>query len=89
MRKLRTLLVSAFVLAAALAGTAVLARASVHVPFTVTVNGSTDVTYQHLTAGQVVYRGGAAERVVNVAGHAVRFSPALTGPSGTVYQFST
>jgi len=65
------------------------ALAAVHVPFTVTVNGGTDVTYQHLTAGQVVYKGGVAEHVVTVNGHEARFSPAVTGPGGARYQFST
>ena len=60
-----------------------------HTPFVVTVNGGTDVTLAHLTVGQVVYKGGVVEHVVTVNGHAVRFSPAVTGPDGTKYQFST
>lgn len=60
-----------------------------HKPFVVIVNGNVDVTLQPLFVGEVVYHAGVAYTVVNVNGHTVRFSPALTGPSGTVYQFST
>ena len=61
----------------------------VHTPFVVIVDNGVDVTLEHLTAGQEVYKGGAAEHVVTVNGHEVRFSPPVTGPDGTKYQFST
>ena len=60
-----------------------------HTPFVVIVDNGVDVTLEHLTAGQEVYKGGAAEHVVTVNGHEVRFSPPVTGPDGTKYQFST
>ena len=88
-KKIRRVLTVAVFAAAAALGTALPALASVHTPFVVIVNGGIDVTSRHLTAGQVVYRGGVAEHVVSASGHAVRFIPAVTGPSGAVIQFST
>ena len=95
--KIRRIAAAALVAVAAVTGTATAAWASpyvpalapVHKPFVVLVNGGVDVTYQHLVVGQVVYRAGIAETVVNVSGHAVRFIPAVTGANGTTYQFST
>ena len=97
--KIRTILAAAAITAVSLAAAVSPAMASVphygpppppaHTPFVVTIDGGADVTLEHLTAGQIVYKGGAAEHVVTVNGHAVRFSPAVTGPDGTKYQFST
>jgi hypothetical protein len=86
---IRNILAAAALGVASLLTAAAPALASAHTPFMVTVNGGTDVTYQHLTAGQVVYKGGVAEHVVTVNGYAVRFSPAVAGPAGARYQFST
>lgn len=99
MKKIRKIAATAALAAAAVAAAAAPALASVpapapaiasaHVMFVVIVNGAVDVTSQHLTAGQVVYRGGIAEHVAAVDGHAARFIPAVTGPGGAVIQFST
>ena len=96
---IRSLLAAAVLAAASLAAAAVPAVASVparvvlappvHTPFAVTVNGGTDVTFQHLTAGQEVYHGGIAYKVVTVSGHAVVFAPRWSAPDGTTAVFST
>ena len=60
-----------------------------HTPFVVIVDNGVDRTLEHLTAGQVVYHGGVAYKVVTEAGHAVVFAPRWTAPDGTTGVFST